>query len=55
MAKYIFKGFSKTSDEIPQPNFVVLGSNLRENSKPQAPPKDEKQDEPAEAGGDKHG
>jgi hypothetical protein len=57
MGKLIFKGWSKESDEILQPNFVVLGSNLRQNSKPQPlPPKGEdKQDEPAEAGGDKHG
>jgi hypothetical protein len=54
MAKLIYKGWSKPGEEIPQPIGVVLGGNLRQNSKPPSPPhKDEdKQDqEPAEAGG----
>jgi len=53
MAKLIYEGWSKPGEEIPQPISVVLGSNLKQNFKPQAPPKDEdKQDpEPAEAGG----
>ena len=38
MAKLINKGWSKPSDEIPQPIFVVLGSNLRQDSKPQSKP-----------------
>jgi hypothetical protein len=38
MGKYIYKGLYKELDEIPQPISVVLGSNLRQTSKPQAPP-----------------
>jgi hypothetical protein len=38
MAKHIHEGWSKPGDEIPQPNFVVLGGNLRKNSKSQSPP-----------------
>jgi hypothetical protein len=42
MAKHIRKGWSTSSDEIPQPISVVLGKNLRQNSRPQSPPpKDE--------------
>jgi hypothetical protein len=37
--KLIYKGLSKLSGEIPQPISVVLGSNLRQNSKPQSLPK----------------
>jgi hypothetical protein len=58
MAKLIYKGWSKAGEEIPQPISIVLGNNLRQNSKPQAPPhkdKDKQDHEPAEAGGDKHG
>jgi hypothetical protein len=59
--KHIYKGWSKPGEEIPQPISVVLGNNLRQNSKPQLPPhKDEDkrglEEEPAEAGGaNKHG
>jgi hypothetical protein len=47
MAKVINKGWSKPGDEIPQPISVVLGKNLRQNSKPQSPPPkdEEKQDQ----------
>jgi hypothetical protein len=47
MAKLIYKGRSKPGDEIPQPISVVLGSNLKPNSKPQLPPPkaEEKQDQ----------
>jgi hypothetical protein len=42
MAKHTYKGFYKASDEIPQPISVVLGSNLKQGSKPPSPPpKDE--------------
>ena len=42
MGKLIYKGLSKPSDEIPQPISVVLGSNLRQGSKPSStPPKQE--------------
>jgi hypothetical protein len=46
MGKVTHRGWYSSSDEIPQPISVVLGSNLRQNSKPQPPqPKDEdKQD-----------
>jgi hypothetical protein len=46
MAKVINKGWYSSSDEIPQPISVVLGKNLRQNSKPQSPPPkdEEKQD-----------
>ena len=36
--KHTHKGWSKPGEEIPQPISVVLGSNLRQTSKPQAPP-----------------
>ena len=32
--KHTYKGLSKSSDEIPQPISVVLGSNLRQNAEP---------------------
>jgi hypothetical protein len=32
--KHTYKGLYKHSDEIPQPIGVVLGGNLRQNSKP---------------------
>jgi hypothetical protein len=38
MAKHIHGGWYKPGDEIPQPNFVVLGGNLRKNFKPSSPP-----------------
>ena len=42
MAKHIHEGWAKPSDEIPQPISVVLGSNLRQGSKPSStPPKQE--------------
>ena len=34
MAKHIHEGWAKPSDEIPRPVSVVLGDNLRQNSKP---------------------
>jgi hypothetical protein len=34
MAKHIREGLAKPSDEIPRPVSVVLGDNLRQNSKP---------------------
>jgi hypothetical protein len=54
MAKLIYKGLSKPGDEIPQPISVVLGSNLRQGSRPTSPPpkdEDKQHQEPAEAGG----
>jgi hypothetical protein len=38
MAKHIHDGWSTSSDEIPQPIGVVLGSNLRQSSKLPSPP-----------------
>ena len=38
MAKLIYKGWYKSGEEIPQPISVVLGNNLRQNSKPPSPP-----------------
>jgi hypothetical protein len=38
MAKLIYKGRSKPGDEIPQPISVLLGSNLRQGSRPPSPP-----------------
>jgi hypothetical protein len=52
--KPIIKGWSKPGDEIPQPIGVVLGGNLRQNSKPRSPrskDKDERDQQPAAAGG----
>jgi len=44
--KLINRGWSKPGDEIPQPNFVVLGGNLRKNSKPSSPPPKKPQSPP---------
>jgi hypothetical protein len=44
--KHTYKGLSKSSDEIPQPISVVLGSNLRQGSKP--PSKSPKQEDKPE-------
>ena len=42
MGKLIYEGGSKPGDEIPQPISVVLGCNLRQDSKsPSPPPKQE--------------
>jgi hypothetical protein len=45
MAKHIFEGWAKPGDEIPQPISVMLGGNLRLNSKPQSPPPKEEDKE----------
>ena len=53
MAKHIYKGWSKPGDEIPQPVGIVLGGNLRQNSRPPPPPpkdEDKRDQKPAEAG-----
>ena len=46
MGKLIYEGLSKPGDEIPRPIFVVLGSNLRQGSKP--PSKSPKQEDKPE-------
>jgi hypothetical protein len=48
MAKLINQGWSKRGDEIRQPIGVVLGGDLKANSKPSSPPPkgEDGQDEP---------
>jgi hypothetical protein len=39
MGKLIIKGWSKPSDEIPQPTSIIMGANLRKNSEKLSKPK----------------
>ena len=48
MAKVIWKGWSKPSDQIPQPLSVTLGGNLRPNSEQQSQPKPENRPSPTQ-------
>jgi hypothetical protein len=44
MGKVTHHGWSKPSDEIPQPTSILLGSNLRKNSEQASKPRKQDQD-----------